>query len=190
MAESGRSAARQRRVATLPTVGDRANYVVVDADGWRLYYSHWGAQIVDRHLAAGPAAAVRFIEAQLPCDPTTGWLDDDWAEGGAMVDPTRRRMLFYGAHDFLADLDYLRAYLALLRRTWPGWDIGWAVDGLGDFTTHLGVDSAVVRSPGRVQSNSTFGGPIGTSGSCRNVVGPSRPHRSMCSAGSTACSAG
>lgn len=100
-------------------MGARANYVVVDDDGWRLRYSHWGAQRIDVDLAAGPGPAVRFIDRQQVQDRQTGWLNDRWAEGAALVDLTCRRLVFFGAAEHLPDLDYRRAYVALLRRTWP-----------------------------------------------------------------------
>ncbi|WP_433469665.1 hypothetical protein [Spirillospora sp. CA-128828] len=78
-------------------MGARANFALIDEDGLRLHYSHWGADRVCSALVAGPVAAGRFISAQHRCDdPSHDWLDDAWAEGGAVVDHTARNLVFYG----------------------------------------------------------------------------------------------
>lgn len=128
-------------------MGHRANFVLVDDAGWRLYYSHWAANRFAAELIAGPEAMIRFVSAQRPCDREGEWLDDIWAEGGAVVDPTRRRLVFYGGTD---DLDYdlavKRAFMRVLTSTWPGWTVEWAYDGIGDLAAYVGVDRAVVRA--------------------------------------------
>jgi hypothetical protein len=128
-------------------VGARANYVVVDDQGWRLSYSHWGAQVVHADLAPGPEAAVRFAERQEPRDPRTGWLDDRWAEGAALVDLSRRHLLFWGSAEILYRPDTRVPYFALLAETWPGWTVRWAYDELADLASYVGVDVDVVRLP-------------------------------------------
>jgi hypothetical protein len=133
-------------------VGSRANYVVVDDEGRRLYYSHWGAQQVDVHLSAGWLQAVRFVEAQRCCepaadDPAADWLDDRWGEGGALIDLRRRHLLFFGGFEFMHALHYQRAYFALLAQTWPGWTVEWAYRGLSQLAEYVGVDLAVADEP-------------------------------------------
>jgi hypothetical protein len=128
-------------------MGARANFVLIDADGVRLHYSHWGADMVCSALAAGPDPAARFIAAQRRCDdPAHDWLDDVWAEGGAVVDRTSRRLVFYG-DQLMLDLPCKRAFLALLAETWPGWTVRWAYDGIGDLAAAAGVDRSAVREP-------------------------------------------
>jgi hypothetical protein len=128
-------------------MGSRANYVVVDDRGWRLYYSHWGAQTVDIQLAPGPEHALRFVTGQQPRDPDSGWLDDRWCEGGAAIDTIRRELTFFGGFEFLHGLEYRRAYFALLEETWSGWAVRWAYDGLADLAKAVGVAPATVRVP-------------------------------------------
>jgi hypothetical protein len=133
-------------------MGSRANYVIVDDEGRRLYYSHWGAQQVDVQLAGGWLPAVQFVEAQqrrspAPDDPDTGWLDDRWAEGGALIDLRRRHLLFFGGFEFMPALHYRRAYFALLAQTWPGWTTQWAYRGLSQLAEYVGVDPAVADVP-------------------------------------------
>jgi hypothetical protein len=101
-------------------MGARANFVLIDGDGLRLHYSHWGADQVCSALVAGPAAAGRFIAAQHRCDdPVSGWLDDVWAEGGAVVDHTARRLFFYG--DQLRDS--CTGLVPGLAGLWPQWRV-------------------------------------------------------------------
>ncbi|MGW3772622.1 hypothetical protein [Actinomadura verrucosospora] len=128
-------------------MGARANFALIDGNGLRLHYSHWAADSVCSVLAAGPAAAGRFISAQ-QCldDPARDWLDDGWAEGGAVLDHTTRRLMFYG-DQLTAEVPCKRAYLSLLALTWPGWTVRWAYDGIGDLAAAAGVDRAVVRRP-------------------------------------------
>jgi hypothetical protein len=126
-------------------MGHRANLVVVDDDGWRLYYSHWVANGIYRRLAAGPDAALAFVRAQSPADPRDGWLDDVWSEGGALIDVPARRLLWYG-NDWMIELPAWRVFRRVLAETWPGWRVDWAYDGIGDLAAHVGVDRAVVRN--------------------------------------------
>jgi hypothetical protein len=128
-------------------MGSRANYVVVDSDGFQLYYSHWGAQYVHSQLAAGPDSALRFIRAQRLADPETDWLDERWCEGAALVDVPAKHLLYFGGFEYLYELDNRRAYAALLAQTWPQWTVRWAYQELVDVIAHLGLDPAIVATP-------------------------------------------
>ena len=122
-------------------MGSRANFVIADWDGWRLRYSHWAASGIASIVAPGPSAALRFIDAQADGE----WLDDVWAEGGALVDVTRRVLLFWGG-DLTDELPVRRAFMRVLALTWPGWTVRWATDGIGDLAAHVGLDRAAVRN--------------------------------------------
>ena len=124
-------------------MGSRANFVLIDDRGWRLFFAKSAGQEVHRLLAPGPGCARRFIEAQRECAPDEGWLDDRWAEGAALVDLTRQCLLFFTTHMY--GLTPLRGFLHLLRHTWPGWTVDWAFGGLADLTTHLGLGTDLVR---------------------------------------------
>ena len=126
-------------------MGDRANYVVVQNGRWDLYYSHWGAVSLHLDLLAGPGAATRFIRDQRVVEPdTNGWLDDIWCEGAALVDHDRRRLCFFTVHH--DGHDERATILAVLARTWPGWRIDWAYDGLADLVRYVGQDASIVRT--------------------------------------------
>lgn len=80
---------------------------------------------------------------------TAAWLDDVWCEGAALVDHDQRRLCFFTSHH--EGHDERAAILAVLARTWPGWQIDWAYDGLADLVTHVGQDPAIVRSEGSLE---------------------------------------
>jgi hypothetical protein len=124
-------------------VGHRANYVLVDDGGFSLFYSHWGANRVDRDFFWGPAHALDFVRKQ---DPTNEWLDEVWCEGGALIDVPKRVLLFFGGEDICHDPLRHRVTLALMRRPWAGWTVSWAREGLGDFADHLGLSRDLVSS--------------------------------------------
>ncbi|WP_407562119.1 hypothetical protein [Streptomyces sp. 184] len=124
-------------------MGDRANYVLVRDGDWHLYYSHWGATGLDVHLLDGPGGAGRFITAQREVG-RDDWLDDVWCAGAALVDLDAHELLFFTGH--CQDYVHRRALLTVLGRTWPGWRIRWAYDGLEDLAAYVGVDADLVRS--------------------------------------------
>ncbi|MEW1643935.1 hypothetical protein [Streptomyces sp. NPDC091219] len=123
-------------------MGARAQYVVVENGTWQRYYSHWAANRVAADLLPSPAAATRCFRAHREIDE---WLDDVWCEGAALVDHDRRVLLWFAHVGDWADHLAVRAVLAL---TWPGWDVRFAHDGLGDLTHHLGLGRDLTRSPG------------------------------------------
>ncbi|MFZ0832516.1 MAG: hypothetical protein WAM92_05420 [Mycobacterium sp.] len=76
-------------------MGNRANFVVVKDQNWQLYYSHWaGCRMLDA-LIGGPAFALRYAQSLRPC-AKDDWVDPSWADGGAVIDLDRRRLLFFG----------------------------------------------------------------------------------------------
>lgn len=126
-------------------MGSRANYVLKDGDSWTLHYSHWGAQRIDADFFWGPEHAERFIRAQERCEPTA-WLDDRWAEGGALMDLREQRLLLFGGENIRFGVPERRAMLTLVRTNWPGWTIEWAHEELGDFVDALGLPRTLVQS--------------------------------------------
>lgn len=127
-------------------MGQRANFVVVQPEGYELYYSHSGASTVDRDVFFGPAYTLEYFRRQRPVKPEDGWLDDVWAEGGALIDAERRVLVYFGGEDTLYDLPQRRIHQAMLAHAWPGWDLRWAHEGLCDFADYLGLSRDVVRS--------------------------------------------
>lgn len=130
-------------MATFPGMGNRANFVVVADGDWTLYYSHWGAIGLEFDLLPGPHAATRYIRAQEVVPPDRrGWMDNDWCEAGALLDLDRRVALVFWLRTDPAER---AAALAVISRTWPGWQVHWAYGGLADLAEYVGVDPKLVR---------------------------------------------
>ncbi|MDH3473268.1 MAG: hypothetical protein OEM59_06220 [Rhodospirillales bacterium] len=126
-------------------MGQRANYVIVESGAYALYYGHWNANTLDRDFFWGPEATLDFVRRQTRKDPDQ-WLDEVWAEGGALINPEQRHLLLFGGEEVGRDVPLRRLYLALLQITWPGWDIAWAYGGLVNFADYLDLDRALVLS--------------------------------------------
>jgi hypothetical protein len=122
-------------------VPERAVYVVLDAYGWQRYTGRTSAPKLDLDLAAGPAAALRRIREQ---EKTDQWFDDIWCEAAALVDQPHKILLFFTIHS--EHYAHRAALLATLARTWPGWEIRWAYDGIADLVAYLGLDRAEVHT--------------------------------------------
>lgn len=73
-------------------------------------------------------------------------MDDDWAEGGALIDQVRCVLTFYGDTGDRLTIPARRLLLLLLRWRWPHWRVEWAYDGIGDLAAAVGVDRSVVRA--------------------------------------------
>ncbi|MFC1407678.1 hypothetical protein ACEZCY_00090 [Streptacidiphilus sp. N1-12] len=138
-------------------MGARANYVVVENGAWTLHYSHWGAGRLATDLAHGPAAATRCFRANSPVPQdeqriADSWLNDVWCEGAALVDHDRRQLLWFtDPGEGWAEYTARREVLA---RMWPGWEVRWAHDGLGDLQARLGLGRDFTRTPGTAESDS------------------------------------
>lgn len=114
-------------------MGNRANLVLVDRDGWQLRYSHWaGCRMLDA-LIAGPEMAKRYILAQ---EIGTFWTDELWADGGLVLDLVERRLLFFG-EELMSTMNERRAMFAVLAMTWPGFSISWAYDGTAEIAAYV-----------------------------------------------------
>jgi hypothetical protein len=125
-------------------MGSRANYVIVTEDGYELYYTHWGAQKIDYDFCWGPERAIAFIRQHDRVEPPNGWLDDRWAEGVVLVDPSKRLLLLDGGEEIYWSIQTRRFHFALLAHTWPGWEARWASEGIVDAARYVGVDERLV----------------------------------------------
>jgi hypothetical protein len=118
-------------------VGQRANLILVEGCDYRLFYSHWCANTLTRDLFWGSEHAAAFIRIQRAVGES-GWLDEVWAEGGAVLDLNRKHFLLYGGQDLLDDVPLRRVYLELLARVWKGWSVRWAYEGIADLADYVG----------------------------------------------------
>lgn len=128
-------------------MGNRANFVIVDNQEWRLHYAHWtGCRMLDA-LAFGPETALRYVDSQRSCSKRD-WLDPAWADGGAVIDLDRRRLLFFG-DELMIGIPERRAMLQVLDTMWPGYAVRWAYDGLAELADYVGAELRVHDWPKR-----------------------------------------
>jgi hypothetical protein len=149
-------------------VGQRANIIVIQDGKYDLYYCHWCAVSLPADLFWGPEPAVAFARNQLdarslgpeipmrrpdissrsvgePREPgAQGWLDDQWAEGGAVIDLDYRVLILFGGDDISCDVPLRRLYLELLRQVWSGWEVRWAHLGILDLADYVGLPRKLV----------------------------------------------
>lgn len=126
-------------------MGQRANLIIIENHDYFLYYSHWCANTITRDLFWGPEHALAFVRAQREIDES-GWLDDVWAEGGAVIDCDNHLLLLFGGEDILYDVPLRRVYLEMLRRVWSPWKIRWAQEGIAEIADYVGYPRAKVLS--------------------------------------------
>ena len=65
----------------------RANLVLVDNHGYKIFHSH-AAHVLDAYLFWGPEHAIAFFEQHAPAHQS--WYGTILAEGGALIDTTRK----------------------------------------------------------------------------------------------------
>lgn len=158
-------------------MGQPANLIIVEHREYTLYYSHWCANTLTRDLFWGPEHAISFVSAQRAVDET-GWLDDVWAEGGAVVDCDHQVLLLFGGEDILYDVPLRRVYLAMLRQVYRGWEVRWAHEGIAEIADYVGYPRDLVLSakPDNSTSDTSLSPPeqlewTGLVGSFRTVDG-------------------
>lgn len=134
-------------------MGQRANLIIVQHGKYELFYTHWAANTLTSDLFWSPEFATAFIQMQRKVDES-GWLDDVWAEGGAVVDWDNRVFLLFGGEDILWDVLLRRMYLKLLSYVWTGWTIRWAYEGIADIAEYVNYPrSKVLSKPENKASN-------------------------------------
>jgi len=130
-------------------VGSRVNYVLIRDGRSERYAQGGGAGYgLDYHFAAGPEITLRWL-AQLDDYQDDFWIDDLSCEGAVLIDVDARHLLLFTELGQVA-LEQRYAYRAGLldgyRRTWGGWTVSWAYDGIGDPVAYLGENRDHVRS--------------------------------------------
>ncbi|MFD4139918.1 hypothetical protein [Streptomyces sp. NPDC058572] len=124
-------------------MAERARYVVVRDGVWQQYYWRWGAPSFGLDILEGPDAFSRFVAGRQEEGPGD-WMDDVQCEAAAVVDHDARVLLLFTWH--LESWDERSVMFEVLARTWPGWRVRWAYDGLEDIVAHVGVQRELVRS--------------------------------------------
>ena len=126
-------------------MGQRANLIIVEKNKYALYYSHWCANTLPRDLFWGAEHAINFVRIQREVDDS-GWLDDVWAEGAAVIDCDKMVLLLYGGEDVQYDVPLRRVYLEMLGRVWSKWEVRWAYEGIAEIADYVGYPRFKVLS--------------------------------------------
>lgn len=126
-------------------MGHRANLVLVNEDGYELFYCHWCSKDIPVDVFWGPQYTLPYIRQQKVVAPDH-WMNHVWAEGGVLLDPRKQALLLYGGEDLALSIPLKRLYLELLRIVWAGWDVRWAHDGIADLGAYVGRDRRAARS--------------------------------------------
>ncbi|MFH8926097.1 hypothetical protein ACH4D4_03475 [Streptomyces pristinaespiralis] len=124
-------------------MAERARYVVVRDGAWQQHYFRWGGRRLAVDVAEGPEQFGRFVAGLEPVEPGN-WMYDVDCEAAAVVDHDRRLLLLFTWH--LETYAERLTLFAVLARTWPGWEVRWAYDGLEDVLAHVGEEPESVRS--------------------------------------------
>ena len=88
-------------------------------------------------LIGGPELALRYAASLGRCEKNE-WCDPTWADGGAVVDLDRRRVLFFG-EPLMVEMNERRALMEVLATVWSGYEIGWAYDGTEELAGYVGA---------------------------------------------------
>ena len=119
-------------------MGSRANYVIIEDGRRELFYSHWGAQKIDRDFFFGPDVASSVVRSTEPKAPSE-ILDDIWCEGSAVIDFDARRLQCWGGEDVCFEPRLRKLWLQLVVISWPNWQVSWAEDGICDVAQVFGI---------------------------------------------------
>ena len=126
-------------------MGQRANLITVEDGEHTLRYDHWVANRLDDILFWGADYALSYFDAQETVGED-GWLDEIWAEGGAVLDLDKRHLLWWGGEDVNHELPVRRVYLKLQKKVWHDWTIEWAHRGIVDLAECIGLPKEKVLS--------------------------------------------
>ena len=124
-------------------MGNRANFVVVKDQDWQLYYSQWGGCRMLDALIGGPELGLRYAASLRRCEKNE-WCDPTWADGGAVVDLDRRRVLFFG-ESLMVEMNERRALMDVLATVWPDYEICWGYDGTEELAGYVGAQLPPAR---------------------------------------------
>jgi hypothetical protein len=125
-------------------MGSRANYAIIEDGRCELFYSHWGAQHIDRDFFFGPRVATGLVRSSTP-STISDMLDDVWCEGSALIDFDRQLMQCWGGDDICRVPRLRQLWLQLAEISWAGWEVRWAEHGILDLADALEVPRERVR---------------------------------------------
>ncbi|MFD0598005.1 hypothetical protein ACFQZ4_41830 [Catellatospora coxensis] len=116
-------------------MGSGPNRAVIRDGAHTLYFPGDAGDGLDYLLAPGPDVVARWL-AQLGGQTAGRWPEDPRCPAGVLIDPDQRVLLLFAVA--LGDYAYRAAVLDAFARTWSGWQLRWAHDGLADLIAYTG----------------------------------------------------
>jgi hypothetical protein len=118
-------------------MGHRTNLIIIENGEKKVFYDHWIAINLDKTLFWDFTFALEYFKAQEKVDERM-WLDELFAEGGAVLDVDKKYLLWFACGDIGRFVPYRRKFLELQRKTWEGWEVEWATRGVVDMAEYVG----------------------------------------------------
>jgi hypothetical protein len=118
-------------------MGQRANLIILDKGEYTLYFDHSCADRLDEILFWGADYALDYFLTRKKFGDRY-WLDNIWAEGGAVLDLDKNHLLWWGGEDIINDVILRRVHLKLQKKVWGNWTIEWAHRGIVDIAEYVG----------------------------------------------------
>lgn len=106
-----------------------ANYVLRFGGEQRVGNTRWGAVGLPENVFYGPDHTLGWLLEVLDDESTAFPYNELMCEAAVLADYDAKRLLVYGGEDLRTDVLLQGAYIDMLRRTWPGWQVAWAYGG-------------------------------------------------------------
>ncbi|MEO6632107.1 MAG: hypothetical protein ABIN13_10310 [Mucilaginibacter sp.] len=116
-------------------MGQRANYILIEAGKQTIHYNHWRANTIAADLYLGER---RFIQFMKDCQLVDQLLDEVWIEGCVIVDIDNKNLSFWAFE--LAPTSVMEIYLKELFSKWNGWKIDLLYNRMIDAEKILDID--------------------------------------------------
>lgn len=100
-------------------MGQRANYILIEEDGFSIHYSHWRANQIVVDLFKGEKVFLRYLNE---CERVDEILEEPWIEGCVVIHPKQKKLWFWS---FEAPMIYSvqSAIVSRLEALWKNWEI-------------------------------------------------------------------
>jgi len=118
-------------------MGYRANFIIVENNKQKIYYSQEGALYTVEILAKGIAYCEKYFDFGFH---ETDWLIDNAAgEGGIVIDKDQNKILFYASGDIGFTPVLQRHSQKYIAKIWENWSVQWCSRGHEELAIYLGL---------------------------------------------------